>query len=195
MLILIVSPHTDDAELAAGGSIHKWTSQNNEVYHIVFYPRFKKEFIEASKVLGVPENNLIIKSMDRRTFPQNRQKICDCLYDLRQKMNPDLVVSPYINDVHQDHQQVSAECRRAFRRGTSILEYELIHNCVNFVPNYYIKISDENLQRKIEAVKCYKTESKKPYFHPELLAGLARIRGVQCDATYAEAFHAHRFGV
>jgi Uncharacterized proteins, LmbE homologs len=67
MKVLILSPHTDDAELACGGSIIKFLQEGHELLWVVFsvaeesLPKFlpkdtlKKEFLEITKHLKLNE--------------------------------------------------------------------------------------------------------------------------------------------
>ena len=53
------------------------------------------------------------------------------LIQLRNDIQPDLVVIPCSQDVHQDHQTIHNEAVRAFRH-ISIIGYELIWNNLSF---------------------------------------------------------------
>ena len=69
--VLVLGAHPDDGELGCGGTMAKFVRRGLEVYYVMFSlcedslhpgePRdtLKKEAIESSKVLGIPEANLI----------------------------------------------------------------------------------------------------------------------------------------
>ena len=129
--ILILAPHTDDGELGCGGSIAKFIEEKKDIYYLAFssaekavkkgYGKnvLKKEAIQAMKVLEV--KHLIIKNYPVRNFPENRQAILEDLIKIREKIKPDLIFLPSLNDIHQDHQVVAQEGLRAFKKQTILL--------------------------------------------------------------------------
>jgi LmbE family N-acetylglucosaminyl deacetylase len=205
MKILIVSPHTDDAELGCGGSISKFIEIGNEIYWIVFssaedsLPRglekdtLKKEFIEVVNSLNI--NNYKILNYKVRTLSQKRQNILDELVKLKKEIKPDVVICPSLNDFHQDHQIVSNECVRAFKMNSSIICYELPWNHITFNTQLFIKLNKNYIDKKWLMLKKYKSQFivNKSYFNKEYVYGLAKVRGVQSNSTYAEAFEVIRW--
>jgi N-acetylglucosamine malate deacetylase 1 len=76
---------------------------------------------------------------------------------------------------------------RAFKH-TTILGYELPQNLLSFDNSAFIKLSEGHLARKIESLEKYESQRFRPYAAAEFITSLARVRGVQCNASYAEAF-------
>ena len=125
--ILALSPHTDDIEFGAGGTIAKWIELGKVVYYVAFsiaersvpqgLPKdiLEEEVRKATKVLDIAPDNLYVYKFEVRTFPQFRQEILDVLIDLRQKLSPDLVLLPSLKDLHQDHHTIAEEGIRAFK--------------------------------------------------------------------------------
>ena len=126
-----------------------------------------------------------------REFPANRQEILERLIFLQREWEPDLVMIPDATDIHQDHQVIHQEALRAFKK-TSILGYELPWNQQSFMANYFIRVSKENLDKKIKAIQAYESQSHRNYTQADFLQSLARVRGVQCQAEFAEAFTVYR---
>lgn len=205
MKILIVSPHTDDAELGCGGSISKFIEMGAEIYWIVFSSAedslpsglekdtLKKEFIEIVNSLNI--KNYKILNYKVRTLSQKRQNILDELVNLKKEIIPDIVICPSLNDFHQDHQIVSNECVRAFKTNSSIICYELPWNHITFNTQLFIKLNKNHIDKKWFMLKKYKSQFivNKSYFNKEYIYGLAKIRGVQSNSTYAEAFEVIRW--
>ena len=54
------------------------------------------------------------------------------------------------------------------------------------------KRGQANLQKKVTALKAYKTQEGKDYMSPEFIRSLAVVRGTQVGFQYAEAFEAIR---
>jgi len=104
---------------------------------------------------------------------------------------PDIVYLPSTSDTHQDHDTVSAEGFRAFKR-TSIFGYELPWNNLTFTTSAFVVVEEEFIEKKIQALACYRSQADRPYANPEFVRSLARVRGIQIGVPYAEAFEAIR---
>jgi len=191
--ILVLSPHTDDAELACGGALIKFLEEGKNVHVMVFSAPSKEleaECFNAYKTLnGNYENPIQVEILDypTRRFPEHRQEILQMLYDTNKKNPPDIVLTPCTSDQHQDHQTVTNEALRIFKQST-ILGYELPWNVVQFTENGYIKITDKHLQIKTEALSQYLSQKNRHYFCPDYIRSLAYTRGGQIGGGYAEAF-------
>ena len=202
--ILILAPHTDDAELGCGGSIAKFVEEGNNVYCAAFSiaedsvpSGFVKdalinEFTSAMTELGLKQENLFIYRYPVRRFPQYRQEILEDIVKLRNKLMPDLIFVPSQNDVHQDHQVIAAEGLRVFKKN-SILGYELPWNNIVFETRSFVRLEKIHIEKKILALKCYKTQMHRSYLDDSFIWGLAKTRGTQFENEYAEAFEVLRY--
>jgi len=201
---IILAPHTDDGELGCGGTISKLIENGVEVFYVAFsiaeesvpddFPKNQLEFEvkRATKVLGIKEENVIIFKFPVRKLNYSRQEILENLITLRKKINPDLIFTPSLNDVHQDHNTVAEESLRAFKNKT-ILGYELIWNNLKFNSDCFIILDEKNIDLKILALKEYETQHNRPYMTKEFIYSLALVRGVQISEKYAEAFEVIRW--
>ena len=53
----------------------------------------------------------------------------------------------------------------------------------------YVPLSAETARRKVELLhKCYPSQRGRDWWDDEVFLGLARLRGMECRAPYAEAF-------
>lgn len=202
--ILVLAPHTDDGELGAGGTIAKLVEKDSNVYYAAFstagqsvpkgYPNdsLKTEVQAATQQLGIKRNNLFIYDYEVRKLNYVRQEILEELIRLRQKIHFDLVLMPSLNDIHQDHTTIANEGLRAFKNAT-ILGYELIWNNLTFNTTSFIKLNKSHIQKKVEALKCYQSQQGKDYMSEEFIFSLAKTRGIQIGAEYAEAFEVIRW--
>lgn len=202
--ILILAPHTDDGELGCGGLISKYIRAGVEVYYAAFStadesipPEFPKnqleiEVKEATKILGIKPENLFIYKHAVRKLSYIRQEILEELITLRHIIAPDLVLVPSRKDIHQDHRTVTDEGIRAFKN-TSILGYELIWNNLSFETDYFCILTEEDVNRKINALKAYKTQEGKSYMSHDFIRSLAVVRGTQINEKFAEAFEVVRW--
>lgn len=207
MKVLILSPHTDDAELGCGASIAKMVEEGAEIQWIVFsiaedslpghLPKdtLKREFVDVLGHLGLQESNAIVHEYQVRRLLERRQDILEELVSVRRDFNPDLVLAPSPCDVHQDHQAVSNEATRAFKMHASIVGYELPWNHLTFRSGMFIRLEKRHLEKKVELLQCYKSQYEKGrnYFSPDFIFGLSRVRGTQCNYPLAEAFEVIRW--
>lgn len=201
--VLILAPHTDDGELGMGGTIAKFASQGREIFIAAFSigedsvpegfhnEALIDEFNNAMEVLGVHKENLFIYRYKVRNFPKYRQEILEDIVILRNKINPDLVFVPSPNDIHQDHQVIVSEGLRVFKK-VSILGYELPWNNIVFETRSFVKLEKKHIEKKIKALKCYKTQFHRSYLDESFIWGLSKTRGTQFENDYAEAFEVLR---
>ena len=201
--ILVLAPHTDDGELGCGGSIARFCAESREVFYAAFCLCSKAlpdtlpgntlelECKKATAVLGIPAANLILFNYEVRQLPQSRQQILEELLKLNQQINPDMVLLPAASDVHQDHQVIHQEGLRAFKN-TTFAGYELPWNNYSFRTNFFMKLSEKEVDKKIEALQSYQSQSHRNYMQQDFIRSLAKVRGVQCNSDFAEAFELYK---
>jgi LmbE family N-acetylglucosaminyl deacetylase len=202
--ILVLAPHTDDGEFGCGGSIARFIEENKDVFYVAFstaedsvpegYPKnvLEIEVREATKILGINPDNLIIYRFQVRKLNYVRQEILEELIKIKKEINPNLVFIPSPNDLHQDHYTIAMEGMRAFKQ-TSILGYELPWNNITFHTQAFIKLEERHIIKKIEALRAYKSQQNRFYANDEFVKSLAITRGTQINFKYAEAFEVIRW--
>jgi LmbE family N-acetylglucosaminyl deacetylase len=202
--VLVLAPHTDDGEFGCGGTIAKFIEEGHDVMYAAFsacqqsvLPQFPSDILitevkEATKVLGIKSENLLLFDYDVRTFGYRRQDILDDLIRIRQDFNPQLIFMPDLADVHQDHSTVATEGLRAFKFA-SILSYELPWNNLSFTTSSFVHLDETHVQTKVDALKEYQSQAHRPYSDEDFLRSVARTRGVQIGTKYAEAFNIVRW--
>jgi LmbE family N-acetylglucosaminyl deacetylase len=199
---LILSPHTDDVELGAGATVRKLIERGVRVKSLVFSDCKKsvpsgspedilgKECQIAAAHLGIED--LTILKYPVREFPRNRQKILQKLINVRNEMEPDLVIAPWKDDLHQDHSTLGREALRAFMRtNSSIWSYQVPGVCPGFNPNIYIPLTEEDVQSKIDMLQSYETQVvklKRDYFTADKIRGFLSYFGTFARIPYAEGF-------
>lgn len=198
--ILCLAPHPDDIELGCGGTVSKLTELGKEVYYCAFslceksIPKgfsngiLKEELKNSCRKLGISDTNIYQYMFEVREYKRDRQLILEELVKLKNEIKPDLVFLPMPNDVHQDHCTISEEGIRAFKKST-ILAYEVPWNNFSLENNLFIELTEEQLQKKIEALKAYESQYFRSYANEEFVRSLAVVRGVQGKSKYAETFN------
>lgn len=202
--ILVLSSHTDDSEFGCGGTIARFVEEGKEIFCAAFscaeesvpagLPKdiLVDEVKAASAVLGILPDHLLIYRYPVRKFSQYRQDILEDLVKLNRELSPDLVFLPSINDLHQDHSTMAVEGMRAFKF-TSVLAYEMPWNNITFTTGSFIYLEEKDINKKLKAVQCYRSQLGKKYANEEFIKGWAKTRGVQCGVDFAEAFEVQRW--
>jgi len=198
--IMVLSPHTDDGEIGAGGTIARFVEEGTEIYYVAFssceasvpkgFPEdvLKIECKKATSILGIKPENVILLEYEVRTFPLHRQEILDDMIALNRQIEPELVLVPSSNDIHQDHQVIYAEALRAFKKNASIWGYEHPWNNLTFTTDIFVKLEERHIKKKIEAMKQYESQNFRSYFDEKYIKALAYMRGAQVDYPFAETF-------
>lgn len=201
MKILLLSPHTDDVEIGAGGLISRMQSTGQHQFRWIVFSScadslpsnwppdtLKSEFQSAAEVLRITDVDVLDYRV--RNFPSHRQGILEKLMAVGREFRPDLVVAPCVEDVHQDHWTIAIEAARAFKNSATILGYEQPWNTVQFAARVLVRISGADLERKWQAISSYRSQLAlgRPYVERESVFAWARARGSQCGSQYAEAF-------
>jgi len=199
---LVLAPHTDDGEFGCGGTIARLVREGCAVRYVAFsdckesvpagFPLdiLSKEMKAATAILGLTDVHLLDYKV--RYFDTERQRILEDLIKIKREYQPDVVFTPCTTDFHQDHSTISNESIRAFKDIT-ILGYELPWNNLTLPSTSIIKLTDEDVEKKIEAIAQYKSQLGRAYSSSEFLRAQALTRGTRIRAPYAEAYEMIRF--
>lgn len=202
--VLVLAPHTDDGEFGCGGTLNKLGELGSDIYYASFSFARKslppdaplnateKELYEATNILGIKKDNLILYDYEVRVFAERRQFILDDMLKLNKDIKPDLVFLPNSQDTHQDHNVIFREGYRAFKK-TSLLGFESLWNNSIFAANFFVCLDEKHMNNKIAALECYKSQHLRDNKKPEIMRMLARIRGSQIGVVYAECFEDIRY--
>ncbi len=190
MKILALGAHPDDIEISCGGFISRMIRERHEVICIALSDcgmnEIHPEMRESMNILGVTSS--WVCAFKRRVFPMDRQGILRYFIYIKDTYGPfDIILTHDESDKHQDHSTVAQETIRAFGTST-ILTYKSPFNSLCLDENYFVKIDEEDLDRKIEALKCYKSQTGRVYMGDEVIRSQAVFRGLQAGCKFAEAF-------
>jgi LmbE family N-acetylglucosaminyl deacetylase len=207
MTVLVLSPHTDDAELGCGGTISRLIREGHTVSVAIFSlcddslpagfqpGTLRRECTNSLTSLGVLEENIFFYDYLVRVFNYSRQLILDDLIKLKKKINPEQVFIPSVDDYHQDHKTIADEGVRCFKNNCSILSYELIWNNTGFKNQVYYDLTEDDIKNKIAALANYETQKHRIYFQNNFIESLATVRGAQNGIRYAEVFEVIRYKI
>lgn len=192
--VLFLGAHPDDIELGCGALIHQIVKktdvlcvtlsdnqQNPDLQDV------KSEHIKSMKVLGVPEERVIFGPFITRIFQDSRQEILEYFLKLRKDFKPDLIFVHSKQDVHQDHNTMTDEALRAFR-GITVLGFDVVRSSYGFFPHFLVDVTEEDVNKKIEALAQYKTYQDRYYFNSELTRSIMVRHGALAEVPFAEGF-------
>lgn len=187
MKYLFIGAHTDDAELSCGGTMVKLVEQGHDVDCLALsycdQNELLKEYANASEILGI---NFYNEGFDVRCFNQQSLFIADAL--LRFK-GYDFVFTHSDNCRHPDHRTVAQESKRIFNCGiaTFIQPWNGQHE-----ENYFVELSERQLEKKLHALSCYKSQAHRTYMDSDFIRAQAVYNGLRCGKKFAESYRIHR---
>lgn len=199
--VLCLGAHGDDIEIGCGGTIlHLLESRpGTEVDWVVFTSRKDREQEARRAAEAFLENagasRVTVYDFEDGFLPYRGEAVKRRFEELKAKCDPDLILTHYEHDRHQDHRLINELTWNTFR-DHAIFEYEIpkfdgdLGN-----PSVFVPLNTETLDRKIEILlDCYQTQRDKHWFDAETFRSLCRIRGMECRSPsgYAEAFYARK---
>lgn len=130
-------------------------------------------------VLGLPDGRL----------PAHWDEAKAAVEGLRGRTDPELVLAPRTEDAHQDHRGLARLVTTAFRDHL-VLCYEIVKWDGDLGrPAAYLPLSPDTAEHKVRLLQeHYPSQRHRPWYDREVFLALARIRGIECHARYAEAF-------
>ena len=202
--VLCLGAHSDDIEIGAGATLLGWLEQGIrlDVHWCVLSGAGEREQeakLSANDFLA-PAASRQIEVMAFRDgfFPEQGEQIKVWFEALKQRIDPDVILTHRGDDAHQDHRQVARLTWNTFRDHL-ILEYEIPKWDGDMArPNLYMPVSAAAIRRKIELLMThFGSQRSRQWFDAETFLGLARLRGMECRAQerYAEAFIARKLSL
>jgi len=219
--ILIVAAHPDDEILGCGGTVVRLGKEGYEVYTLILgegitsrdekrkrekrekdIEHLRKETYKANEIIGT-------KDVFLYDFPDNRfdtvalLDIVKTIEGVKDNIKPDIIYTHHRGDLNIDHRIIYNAVLTASRpiKGETVKEiysFEIPSSTewnypYIFSPNVFIDIA-KTIDKKIEAIKCYKSELNK-FPHPrseEAIRSIARRWGSVAGLNHAEAFEVIR---
>ena len=199
--ILCLGAHCDDIEIGCGGTILRLVGEdpNCEIRWIVFSsdPKREQEALKSASLFlrGAKAKKIVIRSYRDSFLPFLGRQIKEEFEHLRRDFLPQLILTHYRNDLHQDHRLISDLTWNTFRDHL-ILEYEIPKYDGDMgSPNFFIHLDEPICRRKMKYIlNTFGTQKKKPWFTEDTFRAILRLRGVESNAPskYAEAFYCRK---
>ncbi len=182
--VLVFAAHPDDAELAMGGTIARFTSADLKVGIIDFTKgelgtrgsaetRQKEAFQSALILKAALRENL---QMPDGNVQRNKDNLMKVIMTIR-RFKPKIIFAPYFNDRHPDHMDASVLVKEAmFSAGLAkvkTFDKEIAQSAYRpqklfyymqtytFEPSFIVNISD-TFEQKMKSVKCFGSQFHNP---------------------------------
>jgi LmbE family N-acetylglucosaminyl deacetylase len=202
--LLCLGAHSDDLEIGCSGTVMRLLREGSigRVTWVVLSGtpvRAREARQAAARVLGRrPGMRVVQRAFRDGFFPYAAVPIKEFFEELKGQVNPDLVLTHYRHDRHQDHRLVSDLTYNTFRDHL-VLEYEVakIDGDVG-QPNVYAPLDAGLVRRKIAILmKCFGTQRDRRWFDEDVFRAVMRLRGMEAGAGsgYAEAFHGRKLSL
>jgi LmbE family N-acetylglucosaminyl deacetylase len=192
--VLALGAHPDDIEIAAGGTLLTLAGRYPGLrvrYVLMTGSAERQAEARAAARAFTPGADLAVDTHDLPDgrLPAVYGEVKELIEAVARSEQPDIVLAPSVADAHQDHRTVGELVPTAFR-DQLYLAYEIPKWDGDLGrPNAYFPLADETARRKVELLStCYPSQAGRDWWDEETFLGLARLRGMECRARYAEAF-------
>ena len=199
--VLAVGAHSDDLEIGCGATLLTLAASGRalSVDWVVCAAgdeaRAAEAKVGAAAVLaGVDDVRVRVEGFRDGFLPYEGAGVKE-LFESLKPCTPDLVLTHWSGDAHQDHRLVAELAANTFR-DHPILGFEIPKYDGDLAtPNLYVPVTKEVAERKAELLLAtFPSQHGRRWFEPELFLALMRLRGMECNAPsgYAEGFHSRK---
>ena len=199
--VLCLGAHCDDIEIGCGGTILRLLNKNAdiEVYWTVFSSTAvrKKEALRGAKLFlaGAKKKKIAIRRFRDRFFPSYQAQIKAEFDRLKKEFDPDVILTHYRHDLHQDHRVINELTWNTYRNHL-ILEYEIPKYDGDLgTPNFFVRLDRDTCKSKAEYIwDAFASQRAKQWFTLDTFMALPRIRGIEANSAggFAEGFHCRK---
>ena len=194
--MLAVGAHPDDVEIGAAGALLAHRAAGHEIAILTMSRGARGgpdearagESRRAAAILGA---SLYLEDMEDTRISESDPTI-SAISAVIEKVQPTIVYTHSIHDVHQDHRNTHRAVMVAAREVGSVFCYQSPSATVDFRPARFIAI-DEHLTVKLAAIGAFASQaSVRPYLAPDLIEATARYWSRFGSGRFAEAFEVVR---
>jgi LmbE family N-acetylglucosaminyl deacetylase len=190
--VLAIGAHPDDIEIGAGGLLLGLAASELTARYVVLTgtaERHEEARNAAHSFLPGADLTIDLHNLPEGRLPAVWGSVKEILEGVARTCSPDVVIAPSSDDAHQDHRTIGELVPTVFR-DQLCLAYEIPKWDGDMSrPSLYVPLPPGTAQRKVELLhKCFPSQRGRDWWDDEVFFGLARLRGMECRARYAEAF-------
>ena len=206
--ILVLAAHPDDETLGCGATIHRLYREGHSIQLLTFTDGESSRGLNKKNrntLLDRVSNILGISNFSFSNFPDNAMdsvpflKICKFIEE-KVDYFPDIIFTHHHEDLNIDHQLVSKATYTVFRPqfGSThqIFSYHVpsstdYNPLSSFKGNTYFKLTKQDLEKKMEALKVYDKEIRDfPHSRSyKNIENLISTYGCEVGSIYCEKFN------
>jgi LmbE family N-acetylglucosaminyl deacetylase len=197
LAILCLGAHADDIEIGAGGTILTLLERHpgSRVLWVVFSANEQREaeVRDSAKAMlqRAVDVDVTIHHFSDGFFPGDSAGIKRTFEEFK-PFSPNLSLTHYRADYHQDHRVISELTWNTFRDHL-VFEYEVLKYDPDLGnPNLFVPLSPEKAETKLEVLcNSFSSQRQKLWFAGENFMAMMRVRGVQAASPsgLAEGFY------
>jgi LmbE family N-acetylglucosaminyl deacetylase len=190
--VLAIGAHPDDIEIGAGGLLLGLAESRLRTRYVVLTgtaERHQEARAAAHSFMPGADLTIDLFELPEGRLPDAWGRVKEILEQVARSCSPDVIIAPSPEDAHQDHRTIGEIVPTVFR-DQLYLAYEIPKWDGDISrPSVYVPMSADTARRKVELLhKCYPSQRRRDWWDDEVFLGLARLRGIECRARYAEAF-------
>lgn len=196
--LAVLGAHPDDIEIGAGGTLLMLADANPglRVRYVLFSGRPDRQAeARAAAAAFLPQARIefALHALPDGRLPDRWGEAKEIVEAVARRSDADLVLAPSHHDAHQDHRTVAELVPTAFRDAL-VLHYEIPKWDGDLGrPAVYLPLAEATARRKVELLHAhFPSQKDRDWWDDEVFLGLARLRGMECRARYAEAFGCHK---
>ena len=199
--VLCIGAHCDDIEIGCGGTLRLLQKRHPDcrIHWFVLTSdaaRRKEALAGVRAFVGRRHLGQVqVHDLPDGRLPAHFDEVKTRFEALKRATNPDLIFTHRLDDRHQDHRLVGEVTWQTFRDHL-IWEYEIPkYEGDLLTPQLYVPLPSSVSRQKIDRVgRIFASQQGKPWFRPEFLEALMRLRGLECraDDGLAEAFYCRK---
>jgi LmbE family N-acetylglucosaminyl deacetylase len=191
--VLAIGAHPDDIEIGAGGLLLQLAERKPRVRYVVLTgtaERHQESRNAAHSFMPIADLSIDLFGLPDGRLPAAWGSVKEILEGIARSCSPDVIIAPSSGDAHQDHRIIGELVPTVFRDHL-YLAYEVPKWDGDLGrPSVYVPLPASAAHRKVELLdKCFPSQRNRDWWDDEVFLGIARLRGVECGARYAEAFH------
>jgi LmbE family N-acetylglucosaminyl deacetylase len=198
--VLCLGAHSDDIEIGCSGLLMMLRERYSGLrFHWVVFSgdevRERETRAAAARLMAGADFSMNVHKFRGSYFPHFGADIKDAFELMRKQITPDLILTHFLADRHQDHRTISELTWNTFR-SHAVLEYEIPKYDGDLAqPGVFCPVSDVMVEKKISTLlDCFESQRNRQWFDADLFRGHMRLRGIECNSPtrFAEAFYARK---
>jgi LmbE family N-acetylglucosaminyl deacetylase len=199
--LLAIGAHSDDIEIGCGGTILRLIREHPDLevcWMVMSAHAARREEAEASAssiLSGAARRQVVLHGFRDGFLPYEGAAPKERFEEIKAAFEPDLILTHYSADAHQDHRLVSELTWNTFRDHL-ILEFEIPKYDGDLgKPNLYVRLDESLVAAKVaHLLQHFQSQHGRRWFTEDLFRGLMRVRGMECNAPsgFAEGFYARK---